>query len=116
MPKNSLALINSDAANRSVESLIHIVRGQKVMLDAELAELYGVTTGALNQAVRRNPNRFPADFMFQLTEKEAKILISQFVISSWGGWKNWNTVMSTQYPSSKYWPKISIAFYARLNS
>lgn len=65
-----------------VERQIIVVRGQKVMLDASLAELYGVTTGALNQAVRRNPERFPDDFMFQLTADENNSLISQSVTSN----------------------------------
>ena len=67
-----------------VEGLIRIIRGQKVMLDSDLAGLYGVTTGALNQAVRRNSSRFPEDFMFRLSSEEAKSLISQFVISKMG--------------------------------
>lgn len=70
---------------RPVEGLIHVIRGRRVMLDADLAGLYGVTTGALNQALKRNPERFPADFMFPITAPEAENLISQFVISSWGG-------------------------------
>src|SRR5262249_31122019 len=53
-----------------IEPLILTVRGQKVMLDSDLAALYGVTTKALNQAVKRNRHRFPADFMFQLTPEE----------------------------------------------
>ena len=64
---------------------IHFIREQKVMLDRDLAELYGVETRILNQAVRRNIKRFPEDFMFQISEKELEILRSQFVISSWGG-------------------------------
>ena len=56
---------------QSVESLIHVVRGQKVMLDRDLAELYGVVTGQLNRAVKRNLARFPDDLMFQLTAKES---------------------------------------------
>ncbi len=55
-----------------IESSILLVRGQKVMLDRDLASLYGVTVKALNQAVKRNPSRFPGDFMFQLTAKETK--------------------------------------------
>jgi phage regulator Rha-like protein len=62
-----------------VERRIYFIRGQKVMLDADLAELYQVQTRALNQAVRRNPGRFPEDFMFQLTEQEASALRSQIV-------------------------------------
>ncbi|MBN1769348.1 MAG: ORF6N domain-containing protein [Prolixibacteraceae bacterium] len=55
------------------------------MLDKDLAELYGVTTGRLNEQVKRNIDRFPADFMFQLNETEWKNLISQNAISNWGG-------------------------------
>jgi ORF6N domain len=73
------------AAYRPVESLIRVIRGQKVMLDRDLAELYGVSTGALNQGVRRNLDRFPEDFMFQLTKEEVQNLKSQSVTSSWGG-------------------------------
>lgn len=68
-----------------VISKIYLVRGQKVMLDKDLAELYGVTTGNLNKAVKRNLVRFPDDFMFQLTEKEFKDMIFQNGTSSWGG-------------------------------
>ena len=64
-----------------VERLIHLVRGEKVLLDADLADLYGVTTGALNRAVKRNASRFPPDFMFQLTAGEAQILKCQIGIS-----------------------------------
>jgi hypothetical protein len=67
-----------------VERLIHLVRGEKVLLDADLAMLYGVTTGALNRAVKRNATRFPPDFMFQLTADEAEILKCQIGISSMG--------------------------------
>jgi len=69
----------------SIERRIYFIRGQKVMIDNDLADLYRVTTGTFNQAVRRNMARFPADFMFQLTADEAEILRSQIVISSWGG-------------------------------
>lgn len=64
---------------------IYLVRGQKVMLDSDLSELYNVETKVLNQAVRRNLKRFPEDFMFQLTGEEFDNLRSQFVTSSWGG-------------------------------
>lgn len=64
---------------------IYYFRGQKVMLDKDLAELYQVTTGNLNKAVSRNIKRFPEDFMFRLTEEEFKNLIFHFGISSWGG-------------------------------
>ncbi len=62
-----------------IEQKIFVILGQKVMLSMHLAELYGVTTGALIQAVKRNIDRFPSDFMFQLTWKEVKSLRSQFV-------------------------------------
>jgi hypothetical protein len=65
------------AASRPVESLIHVVRAQKVMLDSDLAALYNVTTGNLNLAVRRNETRFPSDFMFRLSKTEADSLLLQ---------------------------------------
>ncbi len=75
-----------------IESRIVIMRGQKVMLDADLAELYGVPTKRFNEQVRRNIERFPPDFMFQLTDQEVASLRSQFATSSsatgergWGG-------------------------------
>ncbi len=67
-----------------IERKIYLIRGCKVMLDSDLAELYQVPTKVLNQAVRRNLDRFPADFMFQLNEEELENLRSQFVTSSTG--------------------------------
>jgi len=70
----------------AIQSLIREIRGQRVILDFDLAKLYQVETRVLNQAVKRNMSRFPIDFMFQLTEDEAlSILKSQIVMSSWGG-------------------------------
>ena len=66
-----------------IQNKIYKIRGQRVMLDRDLAELYGVTTGNLNKAVKRNIERFPERFMFQLTEHE--FLRFQNGISSWGG-------------------------------
>lgn len=63
-----------------IGALIYVVRGQRVMMDRDLAALYGVQTGALNQAVKRNPARFPEDFMFQLSAVETRNWISQIVI------------------------------------
>ncbi len=68
-----------------VERMIFMIRGQKVMLDSDLARLYAVETGALNRAVKRNTSRFPSDFKFQLTKTEAKNLRCQIGISSFGG-------------------------------
>jgi len=76
--KNKQALIPKEMIERSILFL----RGHKVMLDRDLAVLYGVTTGALNQAVRRNLERFPRDFMFQLTPAEKENWMSQIVISN----------------------------------
>ncbi len=68
-----------------IERKILLIRGQKVMLDSDLSDLYGVETKALIQVVKRNPSRFPQDFVFQLDGDEFKNLRSQFVTSSWGG-------------------------------
>lgn len=68
-----------------IESRIYLIRGQKVLLDADLAVLYQVTTGNLNLAVRRNKERFPGDFMFQLKRQEFADLRLQIARSSWGG-------------------------------
>ena len=69
-----------------VERAILMIRGHRVLLDADLAEMYGVDAKVLNQAVKRNLGRFPDDFMFRLTRAEVEILRSQFVTSrSWGG-------------------------------
>ena len=64
---------------------IYLIRGQKVMLDHDLAALYEVETRRLNEQVKRNPERFPEDFMFQLTHDEIENLKSQFATSRWGG-------------------------------
>lgn len=75
---------------QALDARIHTIRGHKVMLDADLAELYYVSTKVLVQAVKRSPARFPSDFMFPVTEQELAILRSQIVTSSsrsrnWGG-------------------------------
>ena len=78
-------------------SAILLIREQKVMLDLTLAELYGVPTGALVQAVKRNLRRFPEDFMFQLTYAEYGNLKSQIVISSgWGGRRSYPYAFTEQ--------------------
>ena len=68
-----------------ITNKIYLIRNQKVMLDRDLASLYEVETRVLKQAVRRNIERFPEDFMFELTKEEFENLRSQFVTSSWGG-------------------------------
>lgn len=73
---------NVAAAIGTIARRIHVIRGQKVMLDRDLAELYAVPTKVFNQAIKRNRDRFPADFMFQLTTAEVRSLRSQFVTSN----------------------------------
>lgn len=83
--------MSKDASSRSIvphdwiEHSIHFVRGHRAMISPDLAKLYRVEPRVLVQAVKRNLDRFPADFMFQLTAAEAADLKSQIVISSWGG-------------------------------
>lgn len=76
----SKSLIRADL----IETKIFLIRGQRVMLDADLSELYGVSTKRLNEQVRRNLNRFPPDFMFQLSEGETEVLRSQIATSKAG--------------------------------
>jgi hypothetical protein len=83
MPKTSML------PDEVIYRKIYYIRGQKVMLDSDLAELYGVETKRLNEQVRRNSERFPKDFMFQLTEREWNNLKSQFATSSVETLENW---------------------------
>ena len=78
MPDTSIQIMIPD---ESIISKIYLIRGKKVMLDRDLAELYGVETRALKQSVRRNLKRFPEDFMFEMTTKEFEIWRSHFVMS-----------------------------------
>ncbi|MDR2875188.1 MAG: ORF6N domain-containing protein [Methylobacillus sp.] len=75
----------SSVSSEHLASLILVVRGQKIFLGTDLAALYGVEHRALMQAVSRNIEHFPDDFMFQISEQEWRNLKSQFVTSSWGG-------------------------------
>jgi len=75
----------SSISEESVLKKIYLFRNQKVMLDRDLAQLYNVSTGNLNKAVKRNQSRFLTDFMFQLTTREYNDLVFQNGISSWGG-------------------------------
>jgi hypothetical protein len=79
-----------------IKNSILEVRGKKVILDFELAKMYQVETRSLKQAVRRNIERFPTDFMFELTEDEMKNLTSQFVTSSWGGTRHQSFAFTEQ--------------------
>ena len=80
MAKTVSSLIDEKIINK-----IYLIRSKKVMLDVDLAELYAVETKQLKRQVKRNPERFPSDFMFQLTKKEFENLRSQIGASSWGG-------------------------------
>ena len=82
-PRRTRALVGVEEA---IGRRIQILRGERVLLDADLAELYRVKTKRLNEAVRRNRARFPSDFMFQLSAEEARNLRSQFATSSSGGY------------------------------
>ena len=79
-----------------IQNLIYTIRGEQVMLDRDLADLYDVTTGNLNKAVKRNIDRFPDDFMFQLTKEELQNLIFQNGTSSWGGTRKLPFVFTEQ--------------------
>ena len=79
-----------------IERKIYLIRGHKVMLDNDLAKLYGTGTRDLNKAVTRNTDRFPSDFMFQLTKKEAQNLMFQNGTSRWGGIRKLPRVFTEQ--------------------
>jgi hypothetical protein len=81
----------------NVAQLIFFVRGEKVMLDADLAKLYGVTTKRLNEQLRRNRNRFPKDFAFQLTDDEVDALRSQIATSSSHGGRRYRPHAFTEH-------------------
>ena len=82
-PNKEIVLLETD-----VQDKIYLIRERSIMLDSDLASLYNVSTKVLNQAVRRNIERFPEDFMFQLTKEEWINLRSQIVTASWGGRRN----------------------------
>jgi len=99
-----------------IKSLIFEIRGCQVMLDEDLAKIYHVETRALNQAVKRNSERFPPEFMFQLTNEEFENLKSQIVTSSWGGrrklpfaFTEHGVVMLSSVLNSRIATKINIA-------
>jgi phage regulator Rha-like protein len=99
-----------------IKSLIFEIRGRQVMLDEDLAKIYQVETRVLNQAVKRNIDRFPHEFMFQLTPEEFNNLKSQFVTSSWGGrrklpsaFTEHGVVMLSSVLNSKIATQINIA-------
>ena len=95
-----------------VKSKIYTIRGQKVMLDFDLAAMYGVKTGRLNEQVKRNIERFPEDFMFQLTKGELEILRSQFVILKKTDYQeddNWKSQNATSNLSENQYDSVLIS-------
>jgi hypothetical protein len=106
---------------RQITQSIRFLRGQKALLDFDLAALYEVPTGQLNRAVKRNGRRFPSDFMFRLTAKESEILKCQFAISSWGGrrgllyaFTEQGVAMLSSVPQSERTVKVNIAIMRAL--
>lgn len=90
-----------------IKNRIYEVRGQRVMLDRDLAELYGVETRVLNQAVKRNIERFPEDFMFQLTAEERDRMSSQFVMTSGQEGNMSSQIVMTSHNKR---PKVALPF------
>jgi len=84
MPKRSSKNKQALATIEPIEPVISMIRGQRVILDSDLAKIYGTSTTRLNEQVKRNKNRFPSDFLFELTEHEWKSLMSQIAISKKG--------------------------------
>lgn len=84
MPRKATIPKDDSFSQEGIESMVRLIRGQKVIFDADLARIYGVPPKRLNEQVKRNAGRFPADFMFQLTAKEFVVLRSQIATSSSG--------------------------------
>ncbi|HVY76148.1 MAG TPA: ORF6N domain-containing protein [Puia sp.] len=93
MAKKELQVLMMD---QKILNKIYFIRGEKVMLDRDLAKMYGVPTKVFNQSVKRNKERFPKDFMFTLSEREWTNLRSQIVTSSWGGIRRRPSVFTEQ--------------------
>lgn len=92
-----------------IQNRIYEIRGHKVMLDFDLAELYEVETRVLNQAVKRNPDRFPEDFMFRLTESEWAVMRSQIVTASKTGMSSQTVMTSNEIAKNKVGDKVLIS-------
>lgn len=103
--------VNLDLKKADIESLIRTIRGQKVMVDFDLAMLYGVQNKRLNEQVKRNIKRFPDDFMFQLTKEEWNILRSQFATTRHSEYKA-ITLLRSQFATTKDLSKIRTLPYA----
>src|SRR3989338_7042679 len=96
MSKNKSIEVSTFVSNEIIERKILLIHGRKVMVDADLAELYRVPTKVMIQSVKRNPRRFPSDFMWQLTKGEAKRLRSQFVTSKGRGGRRYLPYVFTE--------------------
>ena len=111
-----IEVINENA----IKNMVYFIRGQKVMLDFELAEIYGYETSKLNQQVKRNADKFPDDFMFQITKDELKtIMMSQNVISRRGGTRKLLyafTDQLKQMPATQAFVAQNASFYNRKNN
>ena len=94
--KEEKSIAKVEIPTERIARLIFLIRGLKVMLDTDLADLYNVPTMRLNEQVKRNKRRFPYDFMFQLTKNEYQNLISRFAISRWGGTRKLPYVFTEQ--------------------
>ena len=95
----SRSSVKSSTKPENLVPLVRLIRGEKVLLDEDLAELYGVGTKVLNQAVKRNAERFPTDFMFQLSAQESEAIRSQLVTVSGRPGGNWSQSVTS---SRKY--------------
>lgn len=104
---NEEIIIKANADIEVIKHRIYEVRGMRVMLDRDLAELYGVETRVLNQAVKRNADRFPADFMFQLTTEERDSMSSQIVMTS-GQERGMSSQFVMTYPNKR--PKVALPY------
>jgi len=100
-----------------IRDRIYSIRSYQVMLDRDLAELHGVETKVLNQAVKRNKDRFPEKFCFLLNNREMQNLKSQFVTSSWGGKRKKNTAFTEQGVAMlDVWEKYNVGHYITVSA
>jgi hypothetical protein len=95
---------NNLISSERIENIIFTIRGYKILMDTHLAELYGVETRVLIQAVKRNEDRFPTDFMFQLTQNEFDSLRSQIVISKGKGGRRYLPYVFTEQGVAMFTP------------
>ena len=107
---------NNLISSERIENIIFTIRGYKILMDTHLAELYGVETRVLIQAVKRNEDRFPTDFMFQLTQNEFDSLRSQIVISKGKGGRRYLPYVFTEQGVAMFTPLNAQPVYLGLSS